>query len=136
MEIEEIKINSVNDISTCINLASSLELAGWPKPGNVHRTKNFINTRYEHFLSGIAAVQPLFMNFCNKIFNETQNKEQNFSFVELGKFFKKAANIMMTWQSLKRFLAVVVTKMRNNTQNFLMIKLMHYKSDNNLQSSK
>ena len=99
MKIKEIKINSVNDISTCINLASSLELAGWPKPGNVHRTKNFTDTRYEHFLSGIAAIQPLFLKFCEKIFNKTEIIRQEFAFVELGKFFKEAVKAVMNWQS-------------------------------------
>lgn len=98
MDLEEIKIRSINDILTCINLASSLEVAGWPKPGNVHRTKNFNKTRYEHFLSGIAAIQPIFRRFCLKIVIKAKRVNQNYSFVELGNFFKKAAKAMMKWQ--------------------------------------
>ncbi|MHA1235863.1 MAG: hypothetical protein ACTSQL_12375 [Promethearchaeota archaeon] len=37
----EIAIESLDDLLRCINLSSLLELSGWPKPGNVHRTKNF-----------------------------------------------------------------------------------------------
>ncbi|MCK4382115.1 MAG: triphosphoribosyl-dephospho-CoA synthase, partial [Candidatus Lokiarchaeota archaeon] len=44
----------------CVNLSSLLELSGWPKPGNVHRTRNFEDTRFEHFLAGITAIQPNF----------------------------------------------------------------------------
>ncbi|MFX1496442.1 MAG: triphosphoribosyl-dephospho-CoA synthase [Promethearchaeota archaeon] len=99
MNLEEIKIRSINDITTCINLASSLEIGGWPKPGNVHRTKNFNKTRYEHFLSGIAAIQPIFRRFCIRIVNKTNDNVQNYSFVELGKFFKVAVKAMMKWQS-------------------------------------
>ena len=71
----------------CINLASLLELSGWPKPGNVHRTKDFEDTRFEHFLSGIAAIQPNFRRFCTKIF-DTPHKE-NYSFIEMGFFFRE-----------------------------------------------
>jgi len=40
--------------------ASLLELAGWPKPGNVHRTADFANSRFEHFLIGSASLyEPL-----------------------------------------------------------------------------
>ncbi|MFX0033223.1 MAG: triphosphoribosyl-dephospho-CoA synthase [Candidatus Hodarchaeota archaeon] len=98
MDLKEIKVRSINDILTCINLASSLEVAGWPKPGNVHRTKNFQKTRYEHFLSGIAAIQPLFRRFCLKIIIRAKHVNQNYSFVELGHFFKKATKAMMKWQ--------------------------------------
>lgn len=98
MNLEEIKIRSINDLTTCINLASSLEIGGWPKPGNVHRTKNFNKTRYEHFFSGIAAIQPVFRRFCIRIVNKTNDNDQDYSFVELGKFFKEAVKTMMKWQ--------------------------------------
>jgi triphosphoribosyl-dephospho-CoA synthase len=38
--------------------ASLLELAGWPKPGNVHRTADFPGTRFEHFMVGAASLYP------------------------------------------------------------------------------
>ncbi|MFW9772553.1 MAG: triphosphoribosyl-dephospho-CoA synthase [Candidatus Heimdallarchaeota archaeon] len=98
MNLEEIKIRSINDILTCINLASSLEIGGWPKPGNVHRTRNFNKTRYEHFLAGIAAIQPIFRRFCLRIVNKTDPKNNDYAFVELGKFFKRAVKKMMKWQ--------------------------------------
>jgi triphosphoribosyl-dephospho-CoA synthase len=37
-------------------LAAILEVSGWPKPGNVHRTANHLDTRYEHFLAGSVAL--------------------------------------------------------------------------------
>jgi triphosphoribosyl-dephospho-CoA synthase len=83
----------------CINLASLLELAGWPKPGNVHRTKNFKTTRFEHFLSGIAAILPTFRKFCEKIYQSSHMEKNNYRFIELGKFFKEATEKMMKWQS-------------------------------------
>ena len=38
--------------------ASLLELSGWPKPGNVHRTADFPGTRFEHFEIGAASLYP------------------------------------------------------------------------------
>jgi triphosphoribosyl-dephospho-CoA synthetase len=64
-----LSIQSIDDLLRCINLASLLEVAGWPKPGNVHRTKDFENTRFEHFLIGITAIQPNIRKFCEKIYN-------------------------------------------------------------------
>jgi len=97
--IKAITTQSVNDLVRCINLSSSLELSGWPKPGNVHRTKNFPNTRFEHFLAGIAAIQPNFKEFCEKVYSSIESEEENFSSIELGLFFKESANQMMKWQS-------------------------------------
>lgn len=39
-------------------LASALEVSGWPKPGNVHRIRDMPDVRYEHFLAGAAALGP------------------------------------------------------------------------------
>lgn len=91
-------IKSIDDLLRCINLASLLEVAGWPKLGNVHRTKDFDNTRFEHFLAGIAAIQPNFRKLCENIRATSIRKSQNFSFVRLGDFFKDAAKEMMSWQ--------------------------------------
>lgn len=92
-----LSIASIDDLMRCINLASLLELAGWPKPGNVHRTKDFEDTLFEHFLSGIAAIQPNFRKFCTKIYD--RSSKENYSFIEMGLFFKEAAEKMMSWQS-------------------------------------
>ena len=94
-----LSIKSIDDLMRCINLASLLELAGWPKPGNVHRTKNFDDTRFEHFLSGIVAIQPNFRKFCEKIFEMPYNEDENYGFIEMGFFFKEAVEQMIRWQS-------------------------------------
>jgi len=94
-----LSLESIDDLMRCINLASLLEVAGWPKPGNVHRTKDFDNTRFEHFLGGIAAIQPTFRKFCEKIFQLSFNDDKNYRFIELGFFFKDAAEQMIKWQS-------------------------------------
>ena len=45
------RARSVEDIALCGTLASLLEVAGWPKPGNVHRTSS-LEPRFERFLCG------------------------------------------------------------------------------------
>ena len=82
----ELSINSINDLMRCVNLASLLELSGWPKPGNVHRMQNFKDTRFEHFLAGIAAIQPNFKEFCNNIYKNSLNINEDYSFLNLGLF--------------------------------------------------
>jgi len=97
--IIDIKIKSLDDLARCVNLSSLLELSGWPKPGNVHRTKDFEDTRFEHFLAGVTAIQPNFRELCKKIYNSIESNELEFTTIELGLFYKKSAKEMMRWQS-------------------------------------
>ena len=46
----------IRHIRSSAQLAAVLEVSGWPKPGNVHRTKNHPDARYEHFLAGSIAL--------------------------------------------------------------------------------
>jgi len=39
-------------------LAAALEVSGWPKPGNVHRTADFEDTTFEQFIAGSIALGP------------------------------------------------------------------------------
>ncbi len=48
----------VDDIMRCAQLAAAIEVCGWPKPGNVHRTVDFPDTRFEHFIAGAIALGP------------------------------------------------------------------------------
>ena len=95
----EIVIDSIDDLLRCTNLSSLLELSGWPKPGNVHRTKNFKDTRFEHFLAGISAIQPNLRALCEKVYTTIDNDKQSFSNIELGVFFKESVIEMMKWQT-------------------------------------
>ena len=75
-----------------------LEISGHPKPGNVHRTQDFNETRFEHFLAGIAAIQPCFHEFCQRVYSNATISVKNYSFVRLGTLFKDATDEMMKWQ--------------------------------------
>lgn len=49
---------TVDDIARAGQLAAALEVCGWPKPGNVHRTADFEDTTFEHFIAGSIAIGP------------------------------------------------------------------------------
>lgn len=98
LDKQKISFNSIDDLLRCINLASLLEISGWPKPGNIHRTKDFKDTRFEHFLAGIAAIQPNFEKFCKRIYESAKDLTTQLSYVKLGGFFKDATKEMIKWQ--------------------------------------
>lgn len=39
-------------------LAAALEVSGWPKPGNVHRTADYVDMTFEQFIAGSIALGP------------------------------------------------------------------------------
>ncbi|MCW4016308.1 MAG: triphosphoribosyl-dephospho-CoA synthase [Candidatus Bathyarchaeota archaeon] len=47
-------------ISRCLELGILLEVSGYPKPGNVHRTADFKSTTFEHYLASAVAIAPSF----------------------------------------------------------------------------
>lgn len=48
------------EIAVAASYAMILEAAAYPKPGNVHRLKDFKDTSFEHFLASAVSVQPVF----------------------------------------------------------------------------
>lgn len=54
----EVKImrNTHDEVAAALQLAVLLEVSAYPKPGNVHRTRDFEGTRFEHFLASAAAL--------------------------------------------------------------------------------
>ena len=97
--IISLSIKSIDDVTRCINLASLLELSGWPKPGNVHRTQDFKDTKFEHFLAGITAIQPSFKSLCEKTYQSSYEKDKDYESIELGLFYINATKEMIKWQS-------------------------------------
>ena len=62
------RLRTLNNVSYVAQYAASsgqlamlLELSAYPKPGNVHRTRNFNDLRFEHFLGTIPGLYPLFI---------------------------------------------------------------------------
>ena len=48
----------IDDVMIKAQLAACLEVSGYPKPGNVHRLRDYPDTRYEHFIAGSIAIGP------------------------------------------------------------------------------
>lgn len=48
-----------DEVARSAQLALLLEVSAYPKPGNVDRTHDFIDTSYEHFLASSVAVYPI-----------------------------------------------------------------------------
>ncbi|MHC1580300.1 MAG: triphosphoribosyl-dephospho-CoA synthase, partial [Methanopyraceae archaeon] len=52
-------MNEADEIAASLTLGALLEVSGWPKPGNVHRTRDHDDTRFEHFLASAVAAYPV-----------------------------------------------------------------------------
>ncbi len=79
-------------------IAALLEVSGYPKPGNVHRTRDFRDTRYEHFLVSSIVITPIlrevaFIGKCVK------TKEIALNNINLGESILKAVKITQSSQS-------------------------------------
>jgi len=48
----------LDDIMRSAQLAAALEVSGWPKPGNVHRTADYVDMTFEQFIAGSIALGP------------------------------------------------------------------------------
>jgi len=53
-------IEKAEHIAGCLELAILLEVSGYPKPGNVHRTADFPETTFEQYLASAVAIAPSF----------------------------------------------------------------------------
>lgn len=52
------EIGKADFVMQAVQVAAALETSGSPKPGNVYRTRDFKDTRFEHFLAGSIALGP------------------------------------------------------------------------------
>jgi len=85
-------------VSRCLELAILLEVSAYPKPGNVHRTADFRETRYEHFLASAVAVAPHFEHATERGIKVSEGKI-NPTEVGIGTVIKDAAKSVSLWQS-------------------------------------
>jgi triphosphoribosyl-dephospho-CoA synthase len=80
-------------ISRCLELAILYEVSAYPKPGNVHRTADFPETRYEHFLASAVAIAPSFRKAAKQGIRVTEGKITP-SEVGIGNIIKDAVDRM------------------------------------------
>jgi len=85
-------------VSRCLELAILLEVSAYPKPGNVHRTADFPETRYEHFLASAVAVAPHFKHAAKRGIHVSEGKKGP-ARVGIGSIIKDAVKSVGLWQS-------------------------------------
>jgi triphosphoribosyl-dephospho-CoA synthase len=85
-------------ISRCLELAILYEVSGYPKPGNVHRTADFPETTFEHFLASAVAIAPSFRRAAEQGIRVSEG-EIGPSDVGIGSVIKDAVDRMLGSQS-------------------------------------
>ena len=85
-------------VSRCLELAILLEVSAYPKPGNVHRTADFPETKYEHFLASAVAVAPHLKHAAEQGIKVSERKI-NPTDVRIGTIIKNAVKNVSLWQS-------------------------------------
>ncbi|NVM55518.1 MAG: triphosphoribosyl-dephospho-CoA synthase [Candidatus Helarchaeota archaeon] len=78
-------------------IAALLEVSGYPKPGNVHRTQDFGETRYEHFLISSVAIIPSLQEIAYRGKCAQQNQIV-LNELKLGEYILKAVKSTQLWQ--------------------------------------
>ena len=85
-------------VGGCASLAALLEVSAYPKPGNVHRVRDFPDTKYEHFLAGSVSLGSKMQHIAEN--GRRINKgSRDWSELGIGESILTAVNDMMKWQS-------------------------------------
>ena len=92
-------MNRIGDIvGGCASLAALLEVSAYPKPGNVHRLRDFPGTRYEHFLASGVSLAP-WMGALAAEGARVKDAGEDLGEVGLGTHILGAVEDMLRWQS-------------------------------------
>jgi triphosphoribosyl-dephospho-CoA synthase len=86
-----------DEIAVALELALLLEVSAYPKPGNVHRTRDFENTRFEHFLASAAALAPHF-RLAALQGSKLATRSIDSGKLAVGERIKRAARSCLEWQ--------------------------------------
>ncbi len=94
---KEPKVDAAAYVAECLQLAVLLEVSAYPKPGNVHRTADFEETRYEHFLASAIALAPCFREAAQQgVF--VAKGEISPDEIGMGKLIKDTVEHVKRWQ--------------------------------------
>ncbi len=77
-----------DDVARSAQLALLLEVSAYPKPGNVDRTHDFVDTSYEHFLASSVAVYP--------VLREAAERSKG---TGVGELIRRGVEESVAWQS-------------------------------------
>lgn len=84
-------------VARCSVLAGLLEVSAYPKPGNVHRLRDKIETKYEHFLAGSVAIGSAMRDLALHGY-DVQKGDQDWTSLKIGYHIQTAVENMMNWQ--------------------------------------
>jgi triphosphoribosyl-dephospho-CoA synthase len=84
-------------VGRCATLAALLEVSAYPKPGNVHRTRDFPKTRYEHFLAGSVALNEATRKLAAQGF-EASGGSIGWDEIGVGQLALEAVSDSLGWQ--------------------------------------
>ena len=84
-------------VQRCVTLASLLEVSAYPKPGNVHRTRDHPETRFEHFLAGGVAMGEAMRSLAAQGYKAEQETIL-WRDVGLGGYILRAVQDTLAWQ--------------------------------------
>ena len=87
-------IRNLEIVGSCASLATLLEVSAYPKPGNVHRLRDFPDTKYEHFLSGGVSLGSRMREIAEKGL-----ECRKWSELGVGEFILDSVKDMMEWQA-------------------------------------
>ncbi len=80
----------------CAQLAAALEVSAWPKPGNVHRTADFSDTKFEHFIAGSVALGPATYEAATRGI-QVGLQSLDLREIEIGHLIKEAVKNVSIW---------------------------------------
>ena len=88
---------NIKDIARAAQLASVLEVSGYPKPGNVHRTADLEEATFEQFMASSVAIGPILIEVAERGFKAGKGEIKP-SDIGVGKVIKSAIEDTMRWQ--------------------------------------
>jgi triphosphoribosyl-dephospho-CoA synthase len=87
----------IRDVARAAQLASALEVSGYPKPGNVHRAADLEEATFEQFIASSVAIGPILLEVAERGFKVGKGEIKP-SEVRVGEAIKRAIEDTMRWQ--------------------------------------
>jgi triphosphoribosyl-dephospho-CoA synthase len=94
-------------VAKCAQIASVLEVSGHPKPGNVHRTRNFSDMVFEDFLLSGIAIGKTMEKAAARGF-KYQHRSKNWDKIGLGELILEAVTETDRWVANNTNLGIVM----------------------------
>ncbi len=82
-------------VARCAQLAMVMEVSAHPKPGNVDRTHDYEDTRFEHFLASAVSIYPVMENAANS----KNNNNGDVGTFGVGSLIHSAVRESANWQN-------------------------------------